>query len=457
VTFVIDPTCTGVAFTSGGTTTFCSQYFKNNPLDTDVTTHEVMHIVQSYTSPAVPGWLTEGIADYVRDTFGINNAVAGWTLPAFSTSQKYTDAYRVTARFLLWLELRFCTNIVEKLDAAARSGTYSANTWVSLTGSTVDQLWSLYSASPAFPAQPAACSTVREQWGQDPALRPAGCATSIAVAQGNTPWVTGCEPSADRNVYYLGRGQGPCGGGLCSDTWVNEPGLKANQVVVSAAGQLAGIASNGTVWLGVGTPTFSPNAWESFLAAGGCLTSLSVERPTLVPNAIQRLWGIGCGGAGDKGIFVLPLQSSGPWQQLPGAAVQTALFRSIAPTGAFVETPWVLTAEGTVYAYNAGTNNWIQQPGWNVTSLTDHYAVGAGGSVYQWDDSAPDFLSGQFVHGNWSLAGSAGTPILPATPSAPIREITYAGGWGPTGSSQLWAIDTSGNIYFAMPVSRPPG
>lgn len=150
VTFVIDPTYNGVAYTSGGTSVYSANWFHNNPEDIDVVTHEVTHIVQAYTSSSVPGWLTEGIADYARYKFGVNNAAAGWSLPAWNASQSYTNAYRVTARFLAWLELHKSSTIVNSLNTAARTNTYSANTWVTLTGKTVDQLWAEYSANPAL-------------------------------------------------------------------------------------------------------------------------------------------------------------------------------------------------------------------------------------------------------------------------------------------------------------------
>jgi len=60
-----------------------------------------MHIVQDYGQSTGPGWLTEGIADYARYKFGVNNPAAKWALPAYKSTQKYTDAYRVTARFLV--------------------------------------------------------------------------------------------------------------------------------------------------------------------------------------------------------------------------------------------------------------------------------------------------------------------------------------------------------------------
>lgn len=149
VKFVIDPNYTGVAYTSGTTITYSSAWFQSNPKDVDVVTHEIMHVIQAYTG-GTPGWLTEGIADLVRYRYGVNNGPAGWSLPAWSSSQSYTNSYRITARFLAWLENHKSASIVTNLNTALRNHTYTANTWVTLTGKTVDQLWAEYSASPAL-------------------------------------------------------------------------------------------------------------------------------------------------------------------------------------------------------------------------------------------------------------------------------------------------------------------
>jgi hypothetical protein len=42
------------------------------------------------------------------------------------------------------------STIVTNLNTALRNHTYTANTWVTLTGKTVDQLWADYGANPAL-------------------------------------------------------------------------------------------------------------------------------------------------------------------------------------------------------------------------------------------------------------------------------------------------------------------
>ena len=152
VTFVIDPTYDGVAGTSNDRVVFSTKYMTSHPGDIDVATHEVMHIVQSYGGKSgMPGWLTEGIADYVRYAYGVDNAGAGWSLPKFSEKQSYKNSYRITARFLAWLEISGQKGIVKKLDQAGRDKTYDNGAiWNKITEKTIDELWIDYSQNPSL-------------------------------------------------------------------------------------------------------------------------------------------------------------------------------------------------------------------------------------------------------------------------------------------------------------------
>jgi hypothetical protein len=149
VTFVIDTAYKGVAETDNGKVTISSRWMHLHPEDIDVITHEVMHIVQDYGESSGPGWLTEGIADYARYKFGVNNTAAKWALPNYKPTQKYTDAYRVTARFLLWMEEKVKPGIVKDLDSQLRKHTFTDNSWQQLTGKTLDELWKTYTGNPA--------------------------------------------------------------------------------------------------------------------------------------------------------------------------------------------------------------------------------------------------------------------------------------------------------------------
>src|ERR1700677_4228276 len=144
VVFLIDTAYKGVAETDNGQCRFNPQWLKDHPEDIDVVTHEMMHIVQDYHHDQDPGWLTEGIADYARYVYGVNNAKSHWRLPDYHAGQSYQDAYRVTARFLLWVEQNKDAKIVDRLDAAMRDGSYTPELWAKLTGMTIDQLWGEY-------------------------------------------------------------------------------------------------------------------------------------------------------------------------------------------------------------------------------------------------------------------------------------------------------------------------
>jgi len=150
VTFVMDPAYDGVAATDNGVVTYSPKWMLRQPTDLDVVTHEVMHIVQDYKQSVGPGWLTEGIADYARYQFGIDNAGAKWALPDYKPGQHYTNSYRITARFLAWLEAHRKAGIVVTLNKSLFDHTYQDSIWKRETGSALDELWTAYTQSPAL-------------------------------------------------------------------------------------------------------------------------------------------------------------------------------------------------------------------------------------------------------------------------------------------------------------------
>lgn len=148
VLFVVDTAYAGVAEASGNRILFSSKYLQSNPTDIDVVTHETMHIAQGYGYSAGPVWLTEGIADYVRYKYGVDNIGSKWSLPDFDANQNYTDSYRVTARFFEWLEQKVKKGLISELDKQLRAHTYTEKSWISITGKTIDELWAAYTKSP---------------------------------------------------------------------------------------------------------------------------------------------------------------------------------------------------------------------------------------------------------------------------------------------------------------------
>lgn len=150
ITVKIDTSYDGVAYANNGRVTVSSKWLHARPNDLDLMTHEIMHIIQSYPNGAGPGWLTEGIADFVRHKYGVDNVKAGWSLTEFSKNQSYKNSYRITARFLVWITQNYDKKFVIKMDKKLRSNTYSPELWKEYTGLNVDQLWESYSNNPTI-------------------------------------------------------------------------------------------------------------------------------------------------------------------------------------------------------------------------------------------------------------------------------------------------------------------
>lgn len=152
VRIVMDPSYDGVAYVGekekSATITINPRWLEKHPHDTDLVTHEGMHIVQGYpgyASDQAPSWLVEGIADYARDQYGVDNAAGGWALPTqVKPEHKVDSGYRVTGAFLKWGEAAH-PGLVKALDSALRSGRYTPALWKERTGEDLSALWQAYS------------------------------------------------------------------------------------------------------------------------------------------------------------------------------------------------------------------------------------------------------------------------------------------------------------------------
>jgi len=110
--------------------------------------HELVHVVQSYgggrrsnpNATRMPGWLVEGIPDYIR-WFLYEPQTKGAEITARNLDRARHDAsYRISANFLHWVTANYDRDIVPKLNAAGRAGTYRADLWRELTGKSVEEL-----------------------------------------------------------------------------------------------------------------------------------------------------------------------------------------------------------------------------------------------------------------------------------------------------------------------------
>ncbi len=110
--------------------------------------HELVHVVQHYGHAAAantrptqtPGWVCEGIADYIRwFIYEPKSKGAEITKGNFS-SVHFNDSYRTTANFLNWVVEAHDKDLILKLNTAARQGSYSDKVWQDATGKSTEQL-----------------------------------------------------------------------------------------------------------------------------------------------------------------------------------------------------------------------------------------------------------------------------------------------------------------------------
>ena len=127
----------GVAEAAGNKITCSPKWFTQHPDDVGAVVHELVHVVQSYGRGRRPGWLVEGIADYIR--FFHYEPVKARPHPS-AEKAKYSDSYRTTGHFLNWAQETYDKDLVVKLNAACRQAKYSDELWKQYTGKTLEEL-----------------------------------------------------------------------------------------------------------------------------------------------------------------------------------------------------------------------------------------------------------------------------------------------------------------------------
>lgn len=126
----------GVAEASGNRIRGSVKYFKANPKDIGAMVHETAHCVQLYRGRNNPGWLVEGVADYVR-FWQYEPGKAG---KLSVDKAQYNGSYRTTAAFLAFVTDKYEPKLVTKLNATMREGKYDVTIWKTLTGKSVEEL-----------------------------------------------------------------------------------------------------------------------------------------------------------------------------------------------------------------------------------------------------------------------------------------------------------------------------
>lgn len=159
VDYKVDAQSGGVADTRGtgseyrSLVTMYSQYYASQSLtEVDSITHELTHVCQINYRTGYGGadtddsgsWIVEGMTDYSRYTYG--QYPSAFQLYAYSSNQSYTDSYRVTARFFVWVEQNVCPTLTEQLNEALRTEVYTSKFFDRITGYSLKDLWAMYAA-----------------------------------------------------------------------------------------------------------------------------------------------------------------------------------------------------------------------------------------------------------------------------------------------------------------------
>lgn len=141
-TVTFDPEMRGVAYTAGTHVVCAGPWFKKNLKGEAVgaVVHEMVHVVQQYHHRN-PGYLVEGLADYVR--WFKYEPVSKRPHPNPERAH-YTDSYRTTAAFINYVAETYGQDIPRKLNALMREGQYTPDFWKQCTGKTAEQLWDEY-------------------------------------------------------------------------------------------------------------------------------------------------------------------------------------------------------------------------------------------------------------------------------------------------------------------------
>jgi hypothetical protein len=113
-----------------------AEWIEKHPDDWGMVIHELTHTLQAFNLKKTKhvGWLTEGIADYVRD-FEFEPEKR---LP-LSPNKTYRDGYRTAATFLNWAAQTYDARLIEKLQAQLEADTYTDDLFMEITGRPLDR------------------------------------------------------------------------------------------------------------------------------------------------------------------------------------------------------------------------------------------------------------------------------------------------------------------------------
>lgn len=128
----------GVARTTGAVIEASAKFFAKHPDDVGAILHELVHVIQAYP-PGSPGWLVEGIADYVR--YYYYEPVKGAAFRA-RPGQSYKGGYNPAAALLASAQVGKPKAIIAELNRRGHAGKLTEEAFKEVVGQTPDEVWS---------------------------------------------------------------------------------------------------------------------------------------------------------------------------------------------------------------------------------------------------------------------------------------------------------------------------
>ena len=148
----------GVAATAGNRI-FCNPAWYRAQLKGEAIgslVHELVHVAQQYRGrPRPPGWLVEGIPDYIRWYLYEPESKGCEISPRRAANAKHDGSYRVSANFLNFVIGKYDKDFIKECNAALREGRYDVELWKTRTTHPVEELadeWKKALAEAAAPA-----------------------------------------------------------------------------------------------------------------------------------------------------------------------------------------------------------------------------------------------------------------------------------------------------------------
>ena len=138
----------GVAATGGNRVVCSPSWYRKNLKGEAIGSivHELVHVVQQYGRARraggmrPPGWLVEGIPDYIRWFLYEPETHDADIKPGNVARARYDASYRTSANFLNWVIGKYDKDLIKELNATLREGRYDAELWKTRTGHTVEEL-----------------------------------------------------------------------------------------------------------------------------------------------------------------------------------------------------------------------------------------------------------------------------------------------------------------------------